>query len=85
MSFANSSSVRLDSGAEEEPADVARTSSVDEFTVRVEPLVRELVLATVGVSTSTDGVGVFARDLIENSRRDSRWDSHDSRWDSRRD
>ena len=75
MSFANLSSVRLDSGAEEEPADVARTSSVDEFTVRVEPLVRELVLATVGVSTSTEGVGVCARDLIENSRGDSRRDS----------
>ena len=82
MSFANLSSVRLDSGAEEEQADVARTSSVDEFTVRVEPLVRDLVLATISVSTSTESVGVCARDLIENSRRDSRWDS---RGDSRRD
>jgi hypothetical protein len=67
------SAPRLD-GGEEVLADVARARFIEELGVRVVPLVQKTVLASVGVSTSAEGVALFACDLVENSRWDSRRD-----------
>ncbi|MES2094127.1 MAG: hypothetical protein V4531_09990 [Actinomycetota bacterium] len=55
-------------------ADVTRARFIEELTIRVVPVVQKAVLATVGVSTSAEGVAAFACELVENSRWDSRRD-----------
>ncbi|MET4704929.1 hypothetical protein [Frigoribacterium sp. UYMn621] len=61
-------------GGEKVLADVARARFIEELGIRVVPVVQKSVLATVGVSTSPEGVALFACDLVENSRWDSRRD-----------